>query len=149
MHRVEHCVKQLSDEQLWHRATPSLNSIANLLLHLTGNVRQWLITGILQQEDHRSRPEEFAASDGQPTSELMSQLRKTVKEADEVIANLTEEQLTEARRIQGFEVTVFGAMYDSISHFAGHAQEIIYMTRSLLGDDYEFIWKPSTPEEGA
>ena len=147
--RIKHCLGQLSDEQVWWRSRPSLNSIGNLLLHLCGNVRQWIVAGLGEAADSRDRPAEFAERGPIPKDELLRRLEDVVDEAREVLARLTARQLLEARRIQGFDVTGLAAIFDSVPHFRGHTQEIIHLTRLQLGDAYRFAWTPTTPEQGA
>jgi hypothetical protein len=72
-----------------------------------------------------------------------------VEEARQVLARQTARQWLEVRRVQGFEVTGLSALFDSVPHFRGHTQEVVHMTRVLLGDAYQFQWQPTTPEEGA
>src|SRR5437764_13285820 len=83
--RIKHCVQQLSDEQIWWRDTPAMNSIGNLLLHLCGNVRQWLIAGLGDATDVRNRPAEFAERGPIPRSELLAQIERVVDDAGTVL----------------------------------------------------------------
>lgn len=136
--RIRHCVGQLSDEQVWWRPRPALNSIGNLLLHLRGNIRQWLVSGIGGTADARHRPGEFAERGPIPKEELLEKLDQDVQEARAVLASVSARQLVELRRIQGFNVTGLAAIFDSVPHFRGHTQEIVNMTRSQLGDAYQF-----------
>jgi hypothetical protein len=147
--RIKHCLAQLTDEQVWKRSQPSLNSIGNLILHLCGNVRQWIVAGLGGAADVRNRPSEFAEHGPIPKEELLRRLDAVVGEAKQVLARLPALQLLEVRRIQGFDVTGLAALFDSVPHFRGHTQEIVHMTRLRLGDDYQFSWKPTTPEQGA
>ena len=147
--RIKHCTDQLTDQQLWHRPSESANSIANLILHLCGNLRQWIISGVGGAPGVRDRPREFSQRGGIPKAELLKSLDDSTSEVDAVLAALSPEQLLESRRIQGFDVTVMGAIFDSIPHFQGHTQEIIHITRSLLGERYQFYFVPKTREEGA
>ncbi len=80
---------------------------------------------------------------------MLLRLDAVVGEAVGVLRRLTAGQLLAERRIQGFDVTGLGAIFDSISHFRGHTQEIVHLTRMQLGDAYQFAWTPSTPEQGA
>jgi hypothetical protein len=146
--RIKHCLGQLSDEQVWWRSHPSLNSIGNLILHLCGNVRQWIVAGLGGGADVRDRPAEFSERGSIPRDELLRRLEAVVDEARTVLARQTARQLLESRRIQGFDVTGLKAIFDSVPHFRGHTQEIIGMTRLQLGDAYKFAWTPTTPEQG-
>jgi hypothetical protein len=149
LNRIKHCLGQLNDEQMWRRSQPSLNSIGNLILHLCGNLRQWIVAGVGGASDARNRPAEFAERGPIPKDELMRRLEAVVKEAKGVLAGVDARQLAEDRRIQGFDVTGVAAIFDSIPHFRCHTQEIVHMTRLLLGDAYRLAWEPKTPEEGA
>jgi len=147
--KIKHCLGQLTDEQVWWRSRPSLNSIGNLILHLCGNLRQWIVAGLGGAADGRDRPAEFAQRGPIPRDELLRRLEAVVDEAGAVLARQTAGQLLEARRIQGFDVTGLAAIFDSVPHFRGHTQEIVGMTRLQLGDAYTFAWAPATPEQGA
>ena len=146
--RIKHCLDQLNDEQVWRRSQPSLNSIGNLILHLCGNLRQWVVAGLEGAPDERYRPAEFAERGSVPKEELVRSLEIVVEEAKRVLAGVDARQLAEVRRIQGFDVTGAAAIFDSVPHFRGHTQEIVHMTRLQLGDAYRFAWTPSTPEQG-
>lgn len=147
--RIRHCVEQMSDEQVWWRPHESMNSTANILLHLCGNLRQWIISGVGGAPDARNRPQEFAERTFIPRAELLARLEAVAAEADAVMARLTDADLLQPRRIQGFDETVLSALYDTLAHLNGHMQEIVYITRLQLGDAYRFAWAPTTPEQGA
>jgi hypothetical protein len=147
--RIRHCLGQLDDAQVSWRPRESMNSVANLVLHLCGNLRQWVIAGPTGAPDTRNRPQEFAQRGPFSRDDLLRRLAEVVAEADAVLARLTEGQLLEPRRVQGRDETVLSALFDSISHLGGHTQEIVYVTRLQLGDAYGFAWTPATPEQGA
>jgi hypothetical protein len=147
--RVKHCLGQLTDEQVWWRARPCLNSIGNLMLHLCGNVRQWIVAGLGGAADVRDRPAEFTERGPIPREELLRRLEAVVADASKVLVGLSARQLLQTRSIQGFDVTGLAAIFDSVPHFRGHTQEIISMTRLQLGDAYRFAWNPPTAEQGA
>ena len=147
--KIKHCLKQLNDEQVWWRPAASMNSIGNLILHVCGNVGQWITSGVGHAEDTRDRPKEFSEQGPIEKDALLLRLDVAVAEAKAAIANASATDLLEHRRIQGFEVTSLGAIFHSAAHFRGHTQEIIHMTRSQLGDNYEFAFVPTTPEQGA
>ncbi len=149
LNRIKHCLSQLNEEQLWWRSQPNLNSIGNLILHLCGNVRQWIIAGIGGATDLRNRPAEFAERGPISKEELLGRLETVVEQAKRILTGVNAQQLAEVRRIQGFDVTGAAAVFDSVPHFRGHTQEIVHMTRLQLGDSYKFAWMPATPEQGA
>ena len=149
LEKIAHCLDQLSDEQVWWRPHKSMNSIGNILLHLCGNVRQWIVAGVGGADDVRERPSEFSESGPIPKSMLLGQLEQVVGEAKDALRAASSEGMLAPRRVQGYDVNGWGAVFDSIPHFRGHTQEIICMTRMQLGDDYKFHWQPQTPEEGA
>jgi hypothetical protein len=147
--KMKHCLGQLSDDQVWWRSHPAMNSIGNLILHLCGNVRQWIIGGLGAGPDIRNRPAEFSERGPISKEQLLRRLDAVVNEAKSVLERQTAAQLVEPRRIQGSIVTGLQAIFDSVPHFQGHAQEIIHMTRLQLGDGYRVFWQPKSPEEGA
>lgn len=147
--KINHCCDQLTDEQVWWRPQEEMNAIGNLLLHLCGNLRQWIIAGVGNKEDTRDRPSEFSCRSQTSKIELLNDLRNTLNESKATLNDLTVESLLQQRRIQGFEITGLAAAFDSVSHLKGHTQEIIHMTRVLLAEDYQFHWQPQTTEEGA
>jgi uncharacterized damage-inducible protein DinB len=132
------CLTKLSDEDIWWRPNKASNSVGNLILHLCGNVRQWIIHGLGDAADTRNRPEEFAARGSLSQAELLQRLETTLLEADTVLANLPVENLTVPRLIQGFNVTVLGAVFHVVEHFSFHTGQIIYVTKMRTGEDLKF-----------
>jgi len=147
--KIEHCLEQLSDTDLSWRQHESHNSIQNVILHLCGNLRQWILHGVGGEPDLRNRPAEFADRANRSKGELLAILRGTIAKCDRVLAACPPERLLEQRRIQGFDTTVLAAIFDTVSHFVGHQHQIVYITRLRLGDAYRFQWAPATPEQGA
>jgi len=135
---------------VWWRARPEMNAIGNLLLHLAGNVEQWVTAPIENRAAARNRPAEFAQREPIAKSELQSTLANAVGRAAELIRTLaTAEQLLALRRVQGHDTNVLAAVFHSVTHFEGHAQEIISMTRQIKGESYEFQWVPKSKEQGS
>jgi len=147
--KIGHCVNQLSDEQIWWRPAASLNSIGNLMLHLCGNLEQWIVAGIGGAADTRRRPAEFAERGPLPKSLLLEKLTRIVASAQQTLARSNPAELARERTIQGFTTTGWGAIFHSVPHFNGHTQEIVCYTRMQLGDAYKFYWQPQTHEQGA
>ncbi len=136
--RIEDCAGRLTDEQIWMRHSEAENSVGNLLLHLAGNVRQWIVSGVGGQPDVRRRNEEFEAEGGVSRKELMERLAATVHEAARVMESLTAERLAESVRIQNYDVTVLEAVYHVVEHFSMHTGQIIFATKMLTGADLGF-----------
>jgi len=124
-----------------------MNSIANLLIHLSGNLCQWIISGIGGAADIRNRPAEFTDRSRRSARELLAILRDTVRESDKVLSPLRAGDLAQPRRIQGFDETVVSAALHSIAHFRGHSQEIIHLTRTQLGSSYRYDFIPKGEEQ--
>jgi len=127
--KIRRCLDELPADALWRRSDEHSNSVGNLLLHLAGNVRQWIVSSVGGAPDARRRSEEFAACDGADAEVLFAALRATLADADAVIASLTPAQLLERRTIQGREVTVLDAVYHVVEHFALHTGQIILLTK--------------------
>lgn len=136
--KIERCLEQLTDEQIWWRANESSNSIGNLLLHLSGNVRQWIISGLGGEPDHRHRDSEFDQREGIPRSELISLLKQTLSDADEVLSRFDASKLLEAKRIQKSDVTALEAIFHVTEHFSMHTGQIILLTKMLASKDFKF-----------
>jgi uncharacterized damage-inducible protein DinB len=126
--KIQRCLDVLPPEAIWRRDDPSENSVGNLLLHLSGNVRQWIVSGVGGAPDARQRSAEFDARDGS-ASELLERLLATLREADAVLASLDASSLGERRRIQGRDVNVLDAVYHVVEHFSMHTGQIILLTK--------------------
>ena len=136
--RLRGCVESLSDEQVWWRPNEASNSIGNLILHLEGNVRQWLISSFNRSEDMRDRPAEFSERQKIPTTALLEKLNATIKEASSVLARLTEADLLATFHIQGYTVSGLGAVYQVVEHFGMHYGQILYITKLVRASDLGF-----------
>ena len=146
--RIEHCLRQLNDQELWWRPRPEMNSIANLMLHLAGNVEQWILAPIENRPAVRNRPAEFAERGPIAKVEVQETLANAVARAAAAIRSLAgDDALLTPCRVQGHDTNVLAAIFHSVTHFEGHAQEIISMTRQIKGNDYQFLWVPQTPEQ--
>lgn len=136
--KIVACVAQLSDADLWWRPNEQSNSIGNLLLHLAGNVRQWIVAGVGGAPDRRHRQAEFDERGPLPRAEALRRLETAVAEADRVLEGLGAEQLTARRTIQGRDVTVLEAIYHVVEHFAMHTGQIVSLTKQRTGRDLGF-----------
>jgi hypothetical protein len=147
MIKIFHCVEQLSENQVWWRPYPNANSIGNLCLHISGNLRQWGIVPLTGDKDRRERASEFSDNVKLSKDELIGDLESVMAEAKQAWSPLNEERLMREHRIQGFQVTVAHAILHTSSHFAGHTHQIITLTRIQLGDAYRFQWTPDSDRD--
>ena len=137
--RLRTCVESLTDEQIWWRPNEASNSIGNLILHLNGNVRQWLVASFRQLEDVRNRPQEFSERQMIPRAALLTIMRETVTQASRVLDSLTDADLTKTYQIQGYTVSGLHAVYQVVEHFAMHYGQIVYITKLIRAQDLGFF----------
>ena len=136
--RLRTCDESLTYEQVWWRPNDSSNSIGNMMLHLNGNVRQWLVASFNRLEDSRDRPREFNEREGVSGSALLIQLGATIQEASEVLRRLPETDLLAPFEIQGYHVRGLDAVYQVVEHFGLHYGQILYITKMIRSEDLGF-----------
>ena len=136
--KIEHCLEQLTDEEVWWRANQESNSIGNLLLHLSGNARQWIVCGLGGAPDQRERQKEFDQRGLIPRSELLDTLTQTIAEVDDVLARFDPAQMLAPRKIQGTEVTALEAIFHVVEHFSMHTGQIILLAKLLTKKELNF-----------
>jgi uncharacterized damage-inducible protein DinB len=136
--KIERCLQELSDEDVWWRGAEESNSIGNLILHLSGNARQWIVSGVGGASDTRARQEEFDRRSGLGRDGLLAALRETIAEVDAVLERLDPALLLERRPIQGHDVTILEAIFHVVEHFAMHTGQIILLTKLLAKKDLRF-----------
>ena len=147
--KIERCLELLRDEQIWWRANPQSNSIGNLILHLSGNVRQWIVSGLGGAADSRDRDAEFAQRDVISREDLISKLKQTMDNADATLAEFDAEKLLDRQSIQGYDVSALEAILHVVEHFSMHTGQIILMTKMLAEADlafYEFTGATPIPK---
>ncbi|MBM4161520.1 MAG: DUF1572 domain-containing protein [Ignavibacteria bacterium] len=137
--RIQRCLNELSEEDVWWRAHETNNSVGNLLLHLSGNVRQWIVSGAGGAADTRNRTLEFAERRQIPKSELLEMLESALQEADRLLGEFDHAKLLEVRHIQKYDVTCLDAISHVVEHFAQHLGQIIYITKLRTGKDLKFF----------
>jgi uncharacterized damage-inducible protein DinB len=144
--KIAAAIEMLDDEQIWRRPNESSNSIGNLLLHMSGNVRQWIISGVGGVEDIRDRASEFAARGSATRGELMESVRATLNEADAVMAGIedecaaanSDEPLQRICMPQSYEVTVLDAIFHVVEHFSYHTGQIVFAAKWLAEGQVSF-----------
>lgn len=146
--RVEHCLNQLDDEHMWWSPGPKQNPIGTLILHLCGNLRQWVIAGVGSAPDTRTRWKEFEPQPHLTKAALQGMLRDVIGDIQKILESLPEEELLKKRRIQASDVTGLAAIYKAITHMEIHVGQMLFLTRMQVGGAYRDSWTPRTKEEG-
>jgi uncharacterized damage-inducible protein DinB len=133
--RIERCAESLTDEQIWWRPNEESNSIGNLLLHLAGSTRMWVVSGVGGCEVERDRQSEFDERAMLPRAELLSRLRDSLAEADGVLKNFDSSKILENRRVRDDEQPALDSLFHAVEHFAMHAGQIFLLTKIIMGKD--------------
>lgn len=134
---LTNCLRRLSDEQVWERNGAHENTIGNLILHLTGNMQQWIMHGVGGAVDVRVRDAEFDADGGMTAAELIGRFEETIREARGVIESLAPEKLLERTQPQGRDVTKLEAIYQVVGHVQQHVGQIILLTKQMCATDLD------------
>jgi len=133
--RIKKCLSHLSTEQIWHKQNDNTNSVGNLILHLCGNVTQYVLHGIDGQTDIRQRSLEFSETGPLPTELLVSKLEELEAEVSEALNRVQPRQLTENRTVQGFDENVTSILVHVAEHFSYHVGQITFYTKYILDID--------------
>ena len=136
--KIERCLARLTDEQIWWRPNEQSNSIGNLLLHLCGNARQWIVSGVGETADARDRDAEFAQRDPISRESLRLLLNQTLGDVDATLAHYDANRLLDRRTIQGSSVTALEAILHVVEHFSMHTGQILMLTKMLTNADLAF-----------
>jgi uncharacterized damage-inducible protein DinB len=139
--RTAVCVRKLTPDQLWARHTDNENAVGNLVLHITGSIRQWLLVGVGNQQHSRDRDAEFGARRASAVAdpqEMLAQLQTVADQAVALIRSIRAEDLAEPVTALRNHPTVLEAILHVVEHCSGHAGQIVYATKFLTGEDLGF-----------
>ena len=136
--RLKKCLDQLSEAEIWHRPNEHSNSVGNLVLHLCGNVRQWILSGLGKQEDIRERQQEFDEQGPVPKEILLDRLDKLMAEVDECLQELDPKALLEKHPVQVYQESGLGILLHVVEHFSYHVGQIVYVVKATRDMDMGF-----------
>lgn len=136
--RIEKCLSLLSPDQIWKAPNEHTNSIGNLILHLCGNVEQWIGSGIGGLDDHRTRQWEFDNREQFSANNLIKRLRDLRQLTDVSLSTLNGQKLSTTHRVQGFEESGYSIIVHVIEHFSYHTGQIALLTKLWINDDLGF-----------
>ncbi|WP_282179824.1 DinB family protein [Maribacter stanieri] len=135
---IKKSLVEISEDEVWQKPNPSLNSIANLMLHLCGNISQYVISSLGETEDKRNRDDEFSVTGGLTKDELFTKLESVVDDAKRVIFNVTPNQLVKMRSVQGFSFSGVGIILHAVEHYSYHTGQIAFWVKQLKNKDLGF-----------
>ena len=131
-------MEKLPDDLFWHRERSVLNSAGNLLLHLSGNIRQYIISGLGGAPDKRERDAEFETERQPGRAGVWAAFLETVREAQAVIRNAQAADLLEKRKVQGFTFSGMGLVIHAVEHLSYHTGQIAYIVKAGTGQQLGF-----------
>jgi uncharacterized damage-inducible protein DinB len=137
-YRIHKCLELISEDQLWYKHNENVNSIGNLILHLCGNVTQYICAGILREKDIRKRDSEFLESGNYNKSEILSHLDRTMTNIQTKLSLVTSDMLIKKYPVQGFLESGVGILVHVTEHFSYHVGQITYLTKFLNDVDTGF-----------
>lgn len=136
--RIKNCLGRLTEEQIWWRPNPRSNSIGNLVLHLCGNVRQWIVSGVGEETDVRKRSQEFDEQGPVARVELLQLLDNLEPDVRRILAKVDPEALMTVKPVQVYEHTVLTMLIHVTEHFSYHTGQIAWITKLLTDEDLGF-----------
>ena len=135
---IQKSLDDITEDELWLKPNESLNSIANLMLHLCGNITQYIISSLGEADDIRNRDLEFTTSKSGTKTEVLKKLEETVNEAKRVIFDASMNQLLEVRSVQGFSFSGVGVIIHAVEHYSYHTGQIAFWVKQLKNKDLGF-----------
>ena len=136
--KIKSCMKELGERDVWYSPNENLNSVGNLVLHLSGNIREYIISSLGGEPDIRERDLEFSTRGGFTNAELINKLEDTVDEANNIISNISQENLLRKRIVQGFPYSGVGVIIHVTEHYSYHTGQIIFLTKLMKNMDMGF-----------
>ena len=136
--QLRDCISLLTEDQIWWRPNEASNSIGNLLLHVNGQLSQWIVSNFNGAELTRDRAREFTERGPIPIAELSARLASTMEESGAVLARLTPKDLATHFMFFGKSFSGLEAIFHSVSHVALHYGQIAYITKMLANRDLGF-----------
>ena len=138
LEKIRTCLGLLSEEAFWYRPNPASNATGHLLMHLTGNIRQYILSGLGGHPDTRRRPMEFQEPAAQERAAVEADFFQVCSEALEIIERLWPPLFLESKKVQGFDLTGMGILLHVVEHLSYHTGQIAYLTKMQTGKDLGF-----------
>jgi len=136
--RVIKCLQEIEETEIWQRPNENSNSIGNVILHLCGNIRQYIISSLSETEDVRVRDIEFSTKEGFRKEELIAKLKNIVDEAINIIEKADDKSLIKIYSVQGFNLSGIGIIIHVTEHYSYHTGQIVFWIKLLKNKDLRF-----------
>ncbi|MBL7977329.1 MAG: DUF1572 family protein [Bacteroidetes Order II. Incertae sedis bacterium] len=142
--KIRACLALMDETEIWTKPSGNSNAVGNQLLHLVGNIRQYVLSGLAGRPDLRDRSFEFNAGGGMSKTQLLDALTETVAEAVAEMKSLNPDELYCKRAVQGRnDWSVTGIMIHVTQHFSYHTGQIVFWTKMLRDVDMAFYTEPT------
>lgn len=129
----------VSESDIWKKPNESSNSIGNQIAHICGNMTQYIIASLGEQDDYRNRDEEFSMTGGFTKTQLIHKLEDTVKKARLVLNECNKKQLIKKRIVQGYNLSGIGIVMHAVEHYSYHTGQIAFWTKLMTNKDLGFF----------
>jgi uncharacterized damage-inducible protein DinB len=136
--RIKKCLNVLSEQEIWFKPNDHSNSVGNLVLHLCGNVTQWIGSGLGKMPDNRLRDLEFSEKGPLPTTKLTEALDRLIPLIENTLDNLTEEDFLQLHKVQVYQETGVNILVHVVEHFSYHTGQIAFFTKWRKNMDMNF-----------
>jgi uncharacterized damage-inducible protein DinB len=136
--KIEKCLTELTEDELWHRPNASSNSTGNIILHLCGNITQYVLSSLGNAEDKRERDKEFSSTRVLQKAALIDKLKTTVSAAVKIMRSLNDNYMLQKHSVQGYDLSTIGIIIHVVEHYSYHTGQIIYWTKLIKDKDLGF-----------
>lgn len=136
--KIISCLSLLDEAQIWHKPNTHTNSVANLILHLCGNVTQYIITSLTEKKDERNRASEFSTRNTLSKNELEKMITQCIINANKIIESTTETRIKSNQVVQGFNLSGIGNIVHACEHLSYHTGQIALLTKLMTNQDLGF-----------
>lgn len=135
MFRFKKCLTELEEEEVWYRPNPASNSVGNLVLHLHGNVHQWVVASLGKNKDVRERQQEFEEQGPVPVAKMLADMDQLMIEVSAILDSIKSEDLLEVRNVQGYKESGLSILVHITEHFSYHVGQMTYIVKMLKDKD--------------
>lgn len=136
--RIINCLQEIGEAEIWQKPNDNSNSIANIILHLCGNITQYIVSSLGNNIDSRERDREFSTHEGYDKSELANKLTSVITKANKIIQNISEDNLEKRYTVQGFDLSGIGIIIHVTEHLSYHTGQIAFWVKQLKNKDLGF-----------